>query len=116
MTKLYDILAVLGFFGALAAAEPTQVGQIADLVERYGITVVLLIYFVLRDWSRAKADNAERANLVQRLRDLEDRDNKETKELAKVATMALKTISENWANHECVARVQHNLGGLHEHQ
>ena len=62
---VFDLISALGAVSLLAADDLSvkSAAGWADLIERYGIMALLLIYFVIRDYVRSKADAARQAKL-----------------------------------------------------
>lgn len=60
--------------GAVAAEAETidPVSHYAGLMERFGVMACLLLYFLLRDYFRNKADIAEKTTLLSKLNSLEE--------------------------------------------
>lgn len=73
ITELF-LLSAVGTSSVMAAemaATADPVSHYASIVEKYGVTLCILIYFVIRDYLSRKTDAAEKAAMASKVNELE---------------------------------------------
>lgn len=97
----YDLLGAVVASGTVTAVDYSN---IAGLVEKFGVILGLLIYFIVRDYFKTREDKKEKADLVKKVDDL-------TKQMLDKLTRVIEenTQSNNYlgtilASKECVGR------------
>ncbi len=74
MKLITDLLSGLVVVSGVAVAD-VSIGPAADmpaLIERFGVITAMLVYFLIRDYYRSKADAAEKVTRDQKHEDLQE--------------------------------------------
>jgi len=92
MRLITDLVIPAMFVGI--GATPTPVGDWISIGKTFGVPVMLLGYFLIRDWRRAKDDQKSKQELVLRLDKVVDAQQEQLRQVVVDNTKAMTAVGE----------------------
>jgi hypothetical protein len=103
----YELVIVLSTASVAAAADasiPSQTSALLLAIEKFGIAICMLAYFLVRDFIRYKEDRRERNDILRKYDKLQDYINTTLARKLEESTLANRQLANVLETKACVGR------------